>query len=326
MEKSSNLGMPYLAPAQALKSVTHNAALRHLDRLVQLSIISAQSSPPQDWQSGVVEDESRFIVMAPAQQAWAGHDGDIAVLSGGVWEFLKPQTGWVCWNIEDEHIWIYEADVWKPLGISKVETFGINTSPDALNRLSVRSDASLFDTETGSHRLTINRASDAETASVVFQSGYQGRAELGLTGVDGFTLKLSDNGSEFQKVLEANSSTGDINIQNDLSVEGRIRQDGQPVLDNLNTFGPLADRGDLPADRNLDDQKSSGYWAQTQIGGADLALNYPVEERGVLLVIRAWVMVFQTYYVIAHASNGESANIYTRALFGTSWTPWRLMN
>ncbi|MBO6548108.1 MAG: hypothetical protein JJ964_00645 [Rhizobiales bacterium] len=40
MDKTSNLQLPFIAPSQAQKHVTHNDALLALDALIQLSAIS----------------------------------------------------------------------------------------------------------------------------------------------------------------------------------------------------------------------------------------------------------------------------------------------
>ena len=59
---SPNLSLPYLAPAQAQKHVTHNEALTLLDAVVQLAVASrSQSEPPVDPAPG-----ARYIVPAGA--------------------------------------------------------------------------------------------------------------------------------------------------------------------------------------------------------------------------------------------------------------------
>ncbi len=326
MDTTSNLNLPVLAPAQALKHITHNEAIRGLDRLVHLQVAGILSVPPSGWRDGDIEAETRFIIGKNAQNEWVGHEGDIVVLEEDKWVFLTPQTGWLCWNTQDSSLRVREANAWKFVPSSLSNRLGVNTPPNPAHRLSVKADSSLFDAENGSHRLVVNRSHSTDVASVVFQDQYSGRAEFGLAGADGFSLRVSDDGTTFQKALGVDHASGDVSISQDLLVAGRIRQEGNMVLDTSNTPAPLVDRGVLTQGLNLDEYKTSGYWAQTKLNGADQDLNYPVEARGLLIVFRAWVMVFQTYHVIAHASDGESANIYTRALFGTSWTPWRRMD
>ena len=41
----------------------------------------------------------------------------------------------------------------------------------------------------------------ADTASLLFQTGFSGRAEIGLTGTDELTLKASPDGSSWNDVM-----------------------------------------------------------------------------------------------------------------------------
>lgn len=52
-------------------------------------------------------------------------------------------------------------------------------------------DRVLFTHAGDDHRLAINKAGAADTASVILQSGWSGRTELGLAGDDDFRLKVS---------------------------------------------------------------------------------------------------------------------------------------
>ena len=52
-EQSPVLSMPYIQPAQAQKHVTHNEALRILDAVTQLSVISTElDAPPAPFAHG----------------------------------------------------------------------------------------------------------------------------------------------------------------------------------------------------------------------------------------------------------------------------------
>ena len=73
-ETTELLGLPYIAPSQAQKHVTHNEASRTLDALVQLAVKSRDlAAPPADPAPG-----RRHIVAAGATGAWAGKDGQVA--------------------------------------------------------------------------------------------------------------------------------------------------------------------------------------------------------------------------------------------------------
>src|SRR5690606_27161488 len=64
----------------------------------------------------------------------------------------------------------------------------------------------LFNHDGGSHRLTINRNQSADTASVLFQTDFSGRAEFGLAGDDAWRVKLSADGNDWTVVLAAHAS------------------------------------------------------------------------------------------------------------------------
>ena len=53
MTTSENLDLPYIMPSQAQKHVTHNEAIRALDAILQLTVLSRSvSSPPAGLRDG----------------------------------------------------------------------------------------------------------------------------------------------------------------------------------------------------------------------------------------------------------------------------------
>lgn len=81
-------------------------------------------------------------------------------------------------------------------------------SPDASNRLAVNGAASLLSHAGTSHQLKINKAGASDSASVVFQKGFSGRAEFGLVASDRFQLKVSPDGAAWTTALEFDHATG----------------------------------------------------------------------------------------------------------------------
>ena len=78
MDTTDNLGLPYLAAAQAQKHVTHNEALRALDALVHLMVLDKDlSAPPGSPTAG-----DRYIVGAGPTGAWSGQAGNDRRLAG----------------------------------------------------------------------------------------------------------------------------------------------------------------------------------------------------------------------------------------------------
>lgn len=85
---------------------------------------------------------------------------------------------------------------------------------DANNVLNVKGSGSLFDGGTGSHQLNINKDLAEDTASIVFQTGYSGRAEFGTIGSDQFQMKVSSDGNTFKQALIVDESTGYASLPN----------------------------------------------------------------------------------------------------------------
>lgn len=88
---------------------------------------------------------------------------------------------------------------------------GVNATADTTNRLSVSSPATLFNHEGNGHQHKINKNAAADTASVLFQTNFSGRAEFGLTGDDDFHMKVSPDGSTFHDAIIIDKDTGHTN-------------------------------------------------------------------------------------------------------------------
>jgi hypothetical protein len=71
----------------------------------------------------------------------------------------------------------------------------LNATADLQNRLAISSPASLFNHEGHGHQVKVNKASTGDTASLLFQSNWSGRAEMGLAGNDEFSIKVSGDGA-----------------------------------------------------------------------------------------------------------------------------------
>lgn len=207
-DTSPILGLPYIQPSQAQKHVTHNEALRVLDVIVQLVVLDRTVSlPPAEAQSG-----DRYIVAAPGQGVWAGHEGEIAVLDGSAWIFVAPQTGWTAYVTAEGAQVVFDGADWLARDISAVDALGINAAADSFNRLSVASDAVLLTHAGAGHQLKVNKAAATDTASLLFQTGFSGRAEMGLAGNDDFSIKVSADGSTWVDALRIDAATGAVNL------------------------------------------------------------------------------------------------------------------
>lgn len=212
---SDILALPYIQPAQAQKHIPHNEALRQLDLLVQLVVDSfAATSPP-----GLPDPGAIYAVGPGATAAWAGQQGVLAAWIGGAWSYVTPRIGWRAFGRDDASLRIWDGSSWQlafhefsDSDLQNVTGLGINTSSDTVNRLALASAASLFSHAGNGHQIKINKAAAADTASVLFQTGWSGRAEIGSLGGDDFSVKLSTNGSSWISALTLDASTGHMGL------------------------------------------------------------------------------------------------------------------
>lgn len=206
-QSSPILSLPYLQPAQAQKHVTHNEALQVLDAVVQLGVASrTEAAPPAAAEAG-----ARHILPAAATGAWTGQpEGTLAVWQGSGWIFLTPRPGWLAHVADEGLLSLYDGTAWTspPVELENLPGLGIGTASDATNRLAVVSPASLFSHQGSDHRMLVNKAGAGDTASLLFQSGWSGRAEIGLAGDETLRFKVSADGSAFATALEADGATG----------------------------------------------------------------------------------------------------------------------
>ncbi|MBA84751.1 MAG: hypothetical protein CML69_08445 [Rhodobacteraceae bacterium] len=238
MPLSPRLELPYLEPAQAQKHVTHNEALRSLDMLVQLSVEAFdETTPPALPVTGQV-----FALGAAPTGDWAGQAGMLALREESGWHFLAPQPGWSATlaGSTDLRIWTGSAWVGASGQTQNLTGLGVNTTSDPTNRLAVAAPASLLTHEGSDHRLTINKASDTDTASLLFQSGWTGHAEMGLAGDTGFSVKVSPDGSSWTSALEVDPTTGSVSAQTGLEVAGHT------ALHLGNLLGSVSQTGGQP--------------------------------------------------------------------------------
>jgi hypothetical protein len=206
-ETTDILSLPYIMPSQAQKHVTHNEAIAALDALVQMVVADEAAAPPDTPAPG-----DRLIVSADASGAFAGQANAIAVYRDGGWAFLAPQAGWTAYDRTRQRVVVFSGENWEelppPRALTDLQTAGINATADTGNRLAVASPASLFSHEGSDHRLKVNKAAAADTASLLFQSGYSGRAEMGLAGSDDFAVKVSADGTSWVDAMRIDGVTG----------------------------------------------------------------------------------------------------------------------
>lgn len=206
MDQTPNLQLPYIAPSQAQKHVTHNEAIRALDALVQLCVVNRTlTEPPSEPREG-----NRYCIASGATGAWRGKDGCIAAWQDGAWAFFQPRDGWRAWIVAETSLAVFSQGQWTDCrpATNPVDRIGIHAQADDTNRLCVKSPASLFDHAGSGHQLKINKAGDQQLASILFQSDYQGRVEIGTIWNRNFSIKASIDGKDWRDIMLADSSSG----------------------------------------------------------------------------------------------------------------------
>lgn len=208
-DTSPVLSLPLIQPSQAQKHVTHNEAIDVLDALVQAAVQSAdQSTPPAMPTSG-----DMYIVGVSPTGDWAAQEKALARYSNNTWRFFTPREGWRVWVADTSRMLVFGSGQWQELSVSEdqpITQLGINATADSVNRLSVNSSATLLNHEGAGHQLKINKAALTETASLLFQSSFSGRAEMGLAGSEDWSIRVSDDGTNWTTALEVDAATGQI--------------------------------------------------------------------------------------------------------------------
>ncbi len=203
---SAILSLPYIQPGQAQKHVTHNEALKRLDALVQPVVADRdRTSPPATPDAG-----ARHIVAAGAGGDWARHAGEIAVWDGGAWIFEPPLPGWRAHCTSEDEDLRFGAQGWQARSERGLRAahLGLNAEADTTDRLTLSAPSTLLNHDGAGHRLKINRAGGGDTASMLFQTGFAGGAEMGLAGEADFSIKTSADGAGWTTALRLSAADG----------------------------------------------------------------------------------------------------------------------
>lgn len=229
-ETSPNLALPFIQPAQAQKHVTHNEAVELLDLIVQLSVQDFDATTPP---ASPIEGQV-WAVGAGATGAWADATGKLAAFAGGGWFFITPVPGWRAWGVAGDELRVFTGGIWADLepDFDNLEGLGVNAVYDGTNRVSVAADATLLNHDGAGHQLKLNKSGASDTASLLFQTGFSGRAEMGLAGTDDFAVKVSADGATWFAPLSVSGADGKVTLSEALNVAPGTAPSG-PVAGDL---------------------------------------------------------------------------------------------
>lgn len=261
MEQSPRLSLSYVMPAQAQKHVTVNESFRRLDALVQLTVRSRSVATEP---ASPLEGDAYILPPGASGAAWADFStGALAVFQDGAWAGIAPAEGLRAWISDEGALAVHNGAGWTSVsaGAESAAKFGVNATADATNKLSVKSNAVLFDSldvgesGTGDSQVKINKEAASDTGSILFQTGFSGRAEFGLTGDDDFHIKVSADGATWKEAIVVDKTNAQVTLNASGANALRVKsdtdsfnmviayQDNSPGQQRIGAFNFLDDTG-----------------------------------------------------------------------------------
>jgi Protein of unknown function (DUF2793) len=141
----------------------------------------------------------------------------------GAWRFLSPRKGWQMWVEAENILLVFDGANWvasaTPSTLQNLSLLGVNATADATNKLAVSSASVLFNNVGAGIQFKVNKNAVTDTASLLFQTGFSGRAEIGSTGDDNLHFKVSANGSTFNESLIISATSGLVAIKNTAALD-----------------------------------------------------------------------------------------------------------
>lgn len=216
-DATPRLGLPWLMPAQAQKHVTVNESLGRLDALVQCAVQS-RTTPAQPDVPG--DGEAWILPAGAAGTDWDGFfQHDIAYHQDGAWRRIAARAGLSAYVVDEGALVMFDGASWVAFtdaiaALDNLQSVGVGTAADAANPFAAKLNAALWTARyageggTGDLRYTLNKEDAANTLSLLFQSGWSARAELGLTGSEDFTVKVSPDGSTWEEAVRVQAADG----------------------------------------------------------------------------------------------------------------------
>lgn len=215
-DTTPSLALPLIAAGQAQKHVTHNEALALLDALVQLAVLDKDRTAPP---ASPAEGDRYLIATDDPSGAWAGWAGRIARFQDGTWLPLSPRIGWLAFVADEADLYTFTGSAWMPFRstltiLQNLSRLGIGTAADADNPFAAKLNKALWtalatgEGGSGDLRYTLNKQAAGNVLSLLMQTGFSARAEIGLTGDDDLHVKVSPDGGAWFEALRIDRATG----------------------------------------------------------------------------------------------------------------------
>ena len=216
-DTSARLDLPYLAAGQLQKHVTLNEALTRLDALVQCTAVSRTTTA----QPVSPADGALYILPAGATgPVWGAQGAGVLMRAeAGGWTRVAAPDGLRIWVKDEDQLVVRDGGGWIPLGerigaLQQLTRLGLGTGADAANPFAAKVNTALWTARgageggDGDLRMTLNKEAPTDVLSLLFQSGWGGRAELGLIGDEDLTLKVSADGGSWRAAMVVDRTSG----------------------------------------------------------------------------------------------------------------------
>ena len=214
MENTGRYALPLIMPQQAQKHVTHNEALTLVDGLIFPVIAGFGSNVAP---TNPVPGKAWYTGPNPTGD-WFDQPLRLAIFTSAGWRFVVPQKGLTAFDETSGQMILFDGSNWASLStainFNNLPMVGVNTGADTVNRLAVRAKAALMsavyaaDGGDGDFQIKLNKEAAADTGSLLFQTNWSGRAEMGLAGDDDFRIKVSADGSAWTSAISISRTTG----------------------------------------------------------------------------------------------------------------------
>lgn len=200
MGSTSRLALSTLEVSQNQKEVTVNNSLHKIDALLMPVALSlGDTAPPGSPVNGDI-----YVIGASPTGAWTGKANNVTYYVNG-WNFIAPFEGMLFWVADENTFYVFNGTAWTIFGsggtAGSFTTLGVNATADATNKLAVSTAAVLFNHIGGSIQHKFNKNASGDSATILFQTNFSGRAEIGTAGSDDFYFKVSPDGSTFYTAL-----------------------------------------------------------------------------------------------------------------------------
>jgi hypothetical protein len=208
MQRTTNLDLALLQPAQAAKHIVVNESLLSLDATTQLRLSGRDlTAPPANRVAGAT-----YATAEDPSGDWAGQAHCLAIDLVNQWRFIPLQPGFCATDITtlDRIVWTGSSWQLAHTGLERVDRLGIGADAAVGQALTVEGASALFNADGTDFRQALNRNTDQDVCSVLFQTDFQTNAEIGLVGDDRLSLRCFDTNGQASEHLNVSAAVAGV--------------------------------------------------------------------------------------------------------------------